>query len=167
VHHGDHILVVEDDHDIRHALVELLDDEGYQTRTARNGAEALSHLDRAAPPRMILLDLMMPVMDGWTFRARQLENPEWSQIPVVVMSATCDVQTASDLNADAFLTKPVPAERVLGIVAALAGSGPVCACCGEPAVARSVGCVGFCTQCLETAIAEDDDDPYQDTGGGD
>jgi CheY-like chemotaxis protein len=162
----DHILVVEDDHDVRLAIVELLDDEGYRTRTARNGVEALSQLDRATPPRMILLDLMMPVMDGWTFRARQLANPAWSRIPVVVMSANCDVQTASELDADAFLPKPVPADRVLGIVAAITGGSQICACCGDPAT-RSVGCVGFCTPCMETAIAEDDDDPYQDTGGGD
>lgn len=85
------VLVVDDDRDIRDSLIEVLEDHGYQAAGAANGLEALAVLGTGpALPCLILLDLMMPVMDGQEFRERQLENPLWAQIPVVAISAYSD-----------------------------------------------------------------------------
>ena len=83
------ILVVDDDQDIRDSLREVLEDEGYEVACVSNGREALDYL-KAAPtkPCVILLDLMMPVMDGWQFRKEQKQDPEIADIPLVVITAT-------------------------------------------------------------------------------
>ena len=96
------ILVVDDDHDIRDSLVELLEDHGYQAVGAANGVEALGVLRTTPePPCLILLDLMMPVMDGRQFREQQVKNPAWLQIPVIVISAYGNVeQQARELEVD-------------------------------------------------------------------
>src|SRR5512142_2554210 len=82
-------MVVGGDHLIREALAEALDEEGFEVLEAANGREALDklHAERAS---LVLLDLMMPVMDGWSFREAQLHDPEISNIPVVVLSAAKD-----------------------------------------------------------------------------
>lgn len=83
------ILVVDDDADIRDSLREVLEDEGYDVACVANGREALDHLKTTSPaPCVILLDLMMPIMDGWQFRREQMANPEISQIPLIVITAT-------------------------------------------------------------------------------
>lgn len=83
------ILVVDDDPDIRDSLREVLEDEGYDVSCVGNGQEALDHLKAASPrPCVILLDLMMPVMDGWQFRKEQKQHPEIADIPLVVITAT-------------------------------------------------------------------------------
>ena len=83
------ILVVDDDPDIRDSLREVLEDEGYEVACVGNGREALDHLKAASPPPcVILLDLMMPVMDGWQFRREQKQIPEIANIPLVVITAT-------------------------------------------------------------------------------
>ena len=83
------VLVVDDDPDIRDSLREVLEDEGYQVSCVGNGREALDHLKAASPPPcVILLDLMMPVMDGWQFRREQKQIPEIANIPLVVITAT-------------------------------------------------------------------------------
>jgi CheY-like chemotaxis protein len=83
-------LVVDDDPDIRDSLREVLEDEGYPVSCVGNGREALDHLQAASPrPCVILLDLMMPVMDGWQFRKEQKKlAPELANIPLVVITAT-------------------------------------------------------------------------------
>jgi CheY-like chemotaxis protein len=102
------ILVVEDDADIRDAIVELLADHGYVAVGAANGAEALDVLATLdAQPCLILLDLMMPVMDGEAFRQAQLENPTWAKIPVILMSAYRDVAQRADQLAVDYLAKPL------------------------------------------------------------
>jgi CheY-like chemotaxis protein len=103
------VLVVEDDRDIREIVIETLTEEGYGTFAAANGQEALAYLTSAARlPGVILLDIMMPVMDGRTFRARQLEDPRLAGIPVVVMTADADVAAiALELRASLHLKKPV------------------------------------------------------------
>ena len=108
------VLVVEDDPDIRATLCEALEDNGYRAAGAANGAEALEYLRKAAePPCLILLDLMMPVMDGQTFRTEQRADPKLANIPVVVISAYRDVERqANDLAAE-FLSKPVRLETLL------------------------------------------------------
>jgi CheY-like chemotaxis protein len=83
------VLVVDDDPDIRDSLREVLEDEGYQVSCVGNGREALDHLKAASPqPCVILLDLMMPVMDGWQFRKEQKQDPAIANIPLVVITAT-------------------------------------------------------------------------------
>jgi CheY-like chemotaxis protein len=81
--------VVDDDSDIRESLREVLQDEGYDVRCVGNGQEALDHLKAASPrPCVILLDLMMPVMDGWQFRKEQKLDPDIADIPLVVITAS-------------------------------------------------------------------------------
>ncbi len=117
------VLVVEDDALIRDAVVELLAFEGVEAVAAGNGAEALAQLRRReVAPALILLDLMMPVMNGWQFRAAQLADPDLAAIPVVVMSAS----DPDGLQADAVLEKPFEASVLLDAVARVARRG-VCA----------------------------------------
>ncbi len=108
------VLVVEDDPTIREVLVEVLGEHGYDAIGASNGREALDTLT-ASPERpcVILLDLMMPVMDGRTFREQQLQSPDLSTIPVIVISAHLDHTATNDLHAAAYLRKPVRLAEVL------------------------------------------------------
>jgi two-component system, chemotaxis family, chemotaxis protein CheY len=80
------VLVVDDDPDLRSLLAAVLDAEGYNVLTAENGAAALSVL-RTVLPDIIILDLMMPVMNGWQFRETQKDVPEYARIPIVCLSA--------------------------------------------------------------------------------
>ena len=114
---GKVILVVEDDLDVREGLVQVLQFEGYQAIGAENGLEALEHLRRSPRPDLILLDLMMPVMDGWQFRDAQRQDPSFARIPVVVISAGGRVeQKASALGADAYLLKPIDVDALLAVI---------------------------------------------------
>src|SRR6185436_10835680 len=81
------ILVIEDDADVRDALVFGLEHEGYDVIAATNGRRGLQLLRHGVVPHAIILDLMMPVMDGWEFRRHQLANPVFASIPVIVLSA--------------------------------------------------------------------------------
>src|SRR5215471_21713482 len=82
------VLVVDDDDAIRDALADLLEDAGFDTVGARNGLEALNILAaRATAPMFILLDLTMPVMDGWAFCDRRRANRKFSEVPVIAISA--------------------------------------------------------------------------------
>jgi CheY-like chemotaxis protein len=103
------VLVVDDDAGIRDLLTELLEEEGYQVVGAANGLEAINHLHRGTErPCIILLDLMMPVMNGWQFRNTQQQDPGLATIPVVVLSARNDIQQqASLINAAAHIMKPI------------------------------------------------------------
>lgn len=112
------ILVVEDDTSIRELLVELLESEGYAVASAVNGLEGLKHLQSEANPDLILIDLMMPVMDGYSFRTEQLKNPTWSKIPTVVMSAEANAkEKMKNFSITAFLSKPVELDTILKTVA--------------------------------------------------
>ena len=110
---GPHILVVEDDEDAREAMVALLQMKGYRAVPAGNGREALDYLDRAATPDLIILDLWMPVMDGWQFRTEQIKNPRWAEIPVIVVTALSD---QVDVDANEVIIKPVDVNRLLTTV---------------------------------------------------
>jgi CheY-like chemotaxis protein len=104
------VLVVEDDADILRAIVQVLEDEGYAVRSAENGQLALAALREAGAPRpcLILLDLMMPVMDGWAFRAEQLRDPALSDIPVIVLTADgAAAEKIRRMNGMGALRKPV------------------------------------------------------------
>jgi DNA-binding response OmpR family regulator len=82
------VLIVEDDEALRESMAEILEDAGYAVREARDGREALDEAGEH-PPDLILLDLMMPRMDGWQFRSIQKQRPDLAAIPVIVMSARC------------------------------------------------------------------------------
>jgi CheY-like chemotaxis protein len=111
------ILLIEDDPGIRREIVDLLVEEGYDVQTAHNGEEALAKLQSSPSPCVILLDLMMPVMDGWAFRAEQLKQGPLANIPVVLISGTGSVASeAARLGAAGYLTKPFSAETLLGAV---------------------------------------------------
>jgi CheY-like chemotaxis protein len=109
------VLIVEDDADLREMMAQLLTLEGYGTATASNGREALRLLHEAEVPKVILLDLMMPVMDGWEFRRQQRADPSIAELPVIVLSAL-DPNRASNLAASAFLKKPLDFDRLLQLV---------------------------------------------------
>src|SRR5437879_6509382 len=100
---GKTILVVEDDTATRDALSLILEAEGFGVMGAANGQEALDQLRGSRRPDLILLDLMMPVMDGWQFRRAQAQDPALSAIPVVVLSADGNVhQKAASLRATGY-----------------------------------------------------------------
>jgi CheY-like chemotaxis protein len=107
------ILVVEDDEDAREAMVSLLQMKGYHAVPAGNGREALDYLDEAPAPDLIILDLWMPVMDGWQFRKEQTRNPRLAGIPVIVVTALSD---RDDVDADEVIIKPVDVDRLLATV---------------------------------------------------
>jgi CheY-like chemotaxis protein len=112
------ILVVEDDELIRDSLVEYLDEQGYQAVGAVDGVDALDKLRRGNPlPCVIVLDLMMPNMDGRAFRQEQLRDAALASIPVIVLSAYRDVaKNAADLAVEHYLAKPLKLAALLALV---------------------------------------------------
>jgi CheY-like chemotaxis protein len=115
--HGRYVMVVDDDDEIREALADVLTDEGYEVVGARDGMQALQFLRQGRRPSAILLDLWMPVMDGWQLRHELLSDSKLSDIPVIVLTAVRD-QRAQGLMVADILTKPVQLERLLGALAA-------------------------------------------------
>ncbi len=113
------VMVVEDDADVREALVEILEERGCEVVSAANGALAMAYLKNAAVlPCLILLDLMMPVMDGQAFREAQVLDPVLAGIPIVVISAYRDVQShAERLQAASFIKKPPRIEELESAIA--------------------------------------------------
>jgi CheY-like chemotaxis protein len=111
------ILVVEDEDAIGQVMVDVLADEGYEVRRARNGREALAML-HAWLPRLILLDLMMPVMDGWAFRAEQRRlSGGAAAVPVIVLSGAREARArAAELGAVEALSKPFNLGDVIAAV---------------------------------------------------
>ncbi len=112
------VLVVDDDPDIREIVMELLQDRGLRAEGASNGQVALDRLEREGPgPDLILLDLLMPVMDGPAFRKAQLASVALSQIPVVVISANARVEeTAAEMDVTHWLRKPFELRALLECV---------------------------------------------------
>ena len=113
------ILVIEDDVDIRESLEELLSEAGYRVRVAADGLQALAVLGAGATPTLILLDLMMPNMDGVGFRSRQLEDPRLRDVPVILLTAD---SRPTPLDYLPSLRKPFDWEDLLGVVATVLGS---------------------------------------------
>jgi CheY-like chemotaxis protein len=110
------ILVVDDDEGALEALSDILEYEGYAVSRAKNGLEAYESLERsdAGHPQLIILDLLMPVMDGWEFRSRQLQNPLIAKIPVLVVTA---IGATAGIEATALMHKPVDVDALLRTVA--------------------------------------------------
>jgi CheY-like chemotaxis protein len=115
------VLIVDDDPSIREFLALVLEDSGYEVRVASNGQDALEVLGHWRPA-VILLDLMMPLMDGYTFRSEQLRRNDFRDIPVIVLSARTDSSAAArTLQPAARLTKPCDLDQLLQIVEQVAG----------------------------------------------
>jgi CheY-like chemotaxis protein len=114
---GKNILVVDDDPLTRQALDMILGTAGYSARGAADGQEALKLLQSEPLPDLIILDLLMPGMDGWHFRREQRRVPALAVIPVVVCSGTGDADLhAAALGAAGFLDKPIDADQLLDLV---------------------------------------------------
>ena len=106
------VLVVDDDPDIRDSLRLLLEDEGYSVRTAADGREAVATME-VEPPCFVILDLMMPVMDGWEVAGRMHDEERLAAIPVCVVTATPEWAPA---DSTCVLKKPIDVRRLLTIV---------------------------------------------------
>ena len=112
------VLVIEDEADLRALMVGLLEGDGYPAVGAADGEEALRLLcNDGLRPCLILLDLMMPRMDGWAFRARQRRDPVLAGIPVVAVTGYGQNLAARPLDAVAILTKPFDLDALLSVVA--------------------------------------------------
>jgi CheY-like chemotaxis protein len=110
------VLVVEDDREQRETLCAMLDLVGFSHAQATNGREALDYLNRSRAPCLVLLDLEMPVMDGWEFRSKQLADRRLSRIPVVVVTA--NDEGADDLfpGVEGFLWKPLNFQKLVTVL---------------------------------------------------
>lgn len=113
------LLVIDDDIMIRAGLEMLLELEGYKVCGASNGQDALELLQKAdTAPCLILLDVMMPVMDGIEFRRRQLQESHLAQVPVIVVTGRADVAEIAKLQPVAVVSKPFQTEALLKMVEA-------------------------------------------------
>jgi len=108
------ILLIEDEPDIRTILKDVLEWEGYSVYTASNGKEGMEILLKMPPPDLILLDLMMPVMNGWEFAHALETDSAYGQIPIVTLSAFSDPE--KKIRAKAFVNKPVDLDVLLDLV---------------------------------------------------
>jgi CheY-like chemotaxis protein len=121
------ILIVDDDSDVRSALSEMLEEEGFSVTGAPNGREALARLRSGrVHPAVILLDLMMPGMDGWDFRHEQLRDPRLATVPVVVVSASGFSRESirTQFRPAAYVEKPIERAALLSAIREVVGSAP-------------------------------------------
>jgi CheY-like chemotaxis protein len=111
----DYILVVDDDDAVREAVVETLEDESYSVRVARNGREALNLLQGGLRPCLVLLDLMMPVMNGWEFAREFGQDPGLAEIPICVITAAGPNMPIPPEAIDV-VRKPLELDKLLEVV---------------------------------------------------
>ena len=116
------VFIVEDDLDTREMLARFLELEGFAVESAENGRLALDRLGQGAAACVIVLDLMMPVMDGWQFRQAQVQDEDLAKIPVIVVSAA-GRERIERIHADAYLSKPVDLEELIGCVTQFCRAG--------------------------------------------
>ena len=109
------VLVVDDDKDLLRLMTKFLRLEGFTAAQATNGREALDYLRGGGSANVILLDLRMPVMDGWAFRREQREDPGLASIPVVVLSGI-EADHMQELGVAASFNKPVSFPEIVGAV---------------------------------------------------
>ena len=113
------LLVVDDDRDTRESLRTALEDEGYTVAVAANGAEAMHKLEER-PPRLVLLDLMMPVVDGWEVLDRMRQNPALDGVAVCICTAMPSLVPSAEARADFVLRKPFDVDDVMCVVESVA-----------------------------------------------
>ena len=109
------VFIIEDDVDTREMLAKFLELEGYTVELASNGRQALDRFSTGVDACVILLDLMMPVMDGWEFRQHQSKDDRLKEIPTIVVSAA-GRERMKQISADAYLSKPVDMDELLSRV---------------------------------------------------
>jgi two-component system chemotaxis response regulator CheY len=116
--HAAEILIIDDDAELRGAVAEALEQCGFQVSTAGNGREGLDVLRSAGPPRLILLDLMMPVMNGWQFCSAKKADPNLADIPVIALSAAAKKDPASPYYVDVHdvIAKPFEIDQLIDAV---------------------------------------------------
>jgi CheY-like chemotaxis protein len=122
------ILIAEDNNDVREMLQDVLSCEGYDVAVARNGREALQKLTELPSPSLVLLDLMMPVMNGWEFLDAQKRSAVFAAHQVVVMSAVPATQSLEDrrpLRTAGTLPKPLSLEPLMEKIREFCGPGNV------------------------------------------
>ena len=122
--HQHTILIVDDHQDMREALETFLMSMGCTVVTASEGEEGLDRLRGGLRPCLILLDLMMPKLDGWQFRQAQLADPNLASIPVIAVSAYYALrEQAAASGIEAVLPKPIDPDKLVGLVARYCASG--------------------------------------------
>jgi CheY-like chemotaxis protein len=119
------ILLVDDDGDLRRSLGEALEEAGFAVTASPNGHDALMTLRQAPPPDVILLDLLMPVMNGWQFCQAKQADPATARIPVIVMSAavSSDPHSPYYIKVDDFIAKPLELDELLAKLEPWRGQG--------------------------------------------
>ncbi|MDB4965803.1 MAG: Response regulator [Myxococcales bacterium] len=111
------VMVVDDDADIRDSIGDILELRGYRVARVSNGREALDRLRDGTRPCVILLDLMMPVLSGWEFRAEQTKDEALKALPVVIISGDGSTdQKAADVGVSEYLRKPLELSAILEVV---------------------------------------------------
>ena len=115
--HAAYLLLVDDNAALRDALETVLTIKGYAVKSFKNGRQALGYMKyKKPPPTLVITDLCMPEVDGWTLRNHMLNDPELATVPVAVMSAVVPGQDEQPLYAAAYLQKPVQLSSVLSVV---------------------------------------------------
>jgi len=116
------VLLVEDDVDVRESIRAILEDEGFAVALAANGRDALTYLRCSDPPHVVVLDLMMPIMDGYQFLSERARDGRLATVPVVVLSADPGRDCAAPLGVVAILAKPIDTKRLVMMTRAVARS---------------------------------------------
>ncbi len=121
------ILIIEDDPDVRSTLQEILEHEGFEVFTAANGEEGLARLQEEQSPCLILLDLMMPIMNGWEFLStlKSQHQHYLTSVPIVIVSAIGDLSSVQNEYNCATMSKPVDLSGLIKI------AEQACACAGQ------------------------------------
>lgn len=114
--HNPFILLVEDNNAIREALVWALEYFGYSVKTVHNGQEALTFLEQNTLPKVILLDLMMPVLDGIEFRKRKKSIQRIRELPIIIASAKTNLDKIERMPYESFMSKPFELNDLLATI---------------------------------------------------